>query len=245
MHLWKSYGTSCAAGYVSSALFWFLKIWHSFLCGVYANYGYFVKGRVVLVAGEGSSCERSWWGDTRQSHFEQTTRNWGVSECKVLLREVMCTYVVQFWSAFNNHSVPAFVFENSGQMMLTCLHSGNCWGSFTYMGSGFMVVGPSVLFIGLTTAATHRWIIEHMFSPSKVIFKEVLVAYLSGLLTAVVPYLFLLKNSCPCSEESNPFAPTSQEIDKLKWCFSPLYPVILQSHIIGLLMGCLLDCHFL
>ncbi len=89
----------------------------------------------------------------------------------------MCTYVVQFLSAFTNHSVPAFVFENSGQMMLTCLHSGNCWGSFTYMGSGFIVVGPSVLFIGLTTAATHRWIIEHMFSPSKVIFKEVPVAY--------------------------------------------------------------------
>ncbi len=177
MHLWKSYGTSCAAGYVSSALFWFLKIWHSFLCGAYANYGYFVKGMVVLVAGEGSSCERSWWGDIRQSHFEQTTRNWGVSECKVLLREVMCTYVVQFLSGFTNHSVPAFVFENSGQIMLTCLHSGNCWGSFTYIGSGFMVVGPSVLLIGLTTAATHRWIIEHMFSPSKVIFKEVPVAY--------------------------------------------------------------------
>ncbi len=36
----------------------------------------------------------------------------------------MCTYVVQFLSAFTDHSVPAFVFENSGQIMLTCLHSG-------------------------------------------------------------------------------------------------------------------------
>lgn len=84
------------------------------------------------------------------------------------------------------------------------------------MASGFIVVGPSVLFIGLTTAATHRWIIEHMFSPSKVIFKEVPVASKWFIDCSCPIFVSTQEFMAPCSEESNPFAPTSQEIDKLK-----------------------------